>query len=392
MWRNCPESLVTTLLQRSQGVPLTVNIHYTSDRSLLFGCGCAHHFGWEDGDRCPHRVWRVPSLGFLEPFRANVRTLNVRYLRNGNFDDGGAMADILKTPFFFGSFPNLESLRWSCLYLGIVDMMYPLFKLPRKLFGSSLPRLRKLSMVNCWGLVLTDTPVLEVMSVEFIGGTNQAEISANHLVNSLRHRQSLVSLSLTNCNIVPETKGTPDPVSMKKLKEIILRKVGGGIVSRYIRCPSIRKITTLRIAPFTQAVWADDWTVSVTAADDLGGSVSTLVHLYNDAPLTTIWELFAHVFRHSVTALEVEDLHLIVHGVTAIPKLMDILPNLCTIRVRLPPIAKGFGVLREIVSGRHDITRIERLVCEMESPDEARRNDEKWKALCIEHRLHDFLP
>jgi hypothetical protein len=178
---------------------------------------------------------------------------------------------------------------------------------------------------------------------------------------------------------------------MKNLKEIILRKVGGGVVSHYIRCPSIGRITTFRIAPFTQAIWADDWTVGVTAADGLGCSISTLVHLSSDTPLTMIWELFARLFKHSVTALEVEDLHLIVHGVTAIPKLIDLLPNLYTIRVQLPPVPKGLEVLREILSGRHSITRVERLVCETESPDEARRNDEEWEALCVEHNIHDFL-
>ena len=379
-----------TTLQRSQGVPLTVTIQYSSDRALPFGCCCVHISGWEDGDRCPHVTQRMPSLGFLEPFRDQVRTLNVRYLRNGTFD-GGIMEDILNTPFFFGSFPNLESLRWNCLYLGGLDGMSPLFQLPRKLFGSSLPRLRKLSMVNCWGFVTTDTPVLEVMSVECTSTTYQAEVYANHLISFLRRRQSLVSLSVTKYHIAPNAKGAPSPISMKNLKVLILREVTGGIVSRYIRCPSIGTIVTFRIAPFTQAIWADDWTVSVTATDGLGGSVSTLVHLSNDDPLRTIWEAFALVFRHSVTALEVEDLHLIVHGVTAIPKLMDILPNLYAIRVQLPPVAKGFEVLREIVLGRRGILQVERLVCETESPDEARRNGEGWEALCVEHGIHDFL-
>jgi len=191
-------------------------------------------------------------------------------------------------------------------------------------------------MVNCWGLVTTDTPALKVVSMKYAAGIYQAEISAHQLVHWLRHRQSLASLSSTSCRIVRNAKNTPGPVSMKELKEITLRKVGGGVVSHYIRCPSIRRITTFRIAPFTQAIWTDPWTVSATATDGLGGSVSTLVHLISDAPLTEIWKTFALVFQHSVTTLEVEDLHLIPNGAAAIPKLIDILPDLHTIRTRLP--------------------------------------------------------
>jgi len=62
-----------------------------------------------------------------------------------------------------------------------------------------------------------------------------------------------------------------------------------------------------------------------------------------------------------------------------------------TIRIRLPLVAKGFEVLHEILSHKHGITRAEQLVDESESLDEARRNDEEWKALCIEYKIHDFL-
>ena len=382
--------LVITVLQRSQGVPLTVNIWYSSYRAMPPGCNCTRYSAWEDGNYCTHTNKRTSSLDFLEPFRARIHTLNVRYLRDDSFGSIG-MEDILDTPFFLGSFQNLESLRWSCGRFREIDRTGPLSTLPRKLFGSSLPRLQKLSMVNCWGLAMTDTPALTVVSVESTAMMNQAEISAHQLVHWLRRRQSLASFSLTNCRIARNAKNTPGPVSMKKLKEITLRKVGGGVVTHYIRCPSIRRITTFRIALFTQAIWADRWTVSVTATDGLGGSVSTLAHLVSDAPLTEIWNSFALVFQHSVTTLEVEDLHLIPNGVTAIPKLIDILPDLHTIKVRLPPAAQVFEVLHEILLHKHSITRVERLVDESESLDEARRSDEEWKALCIEHKIHDFL-
>ena len=388
---NSPEPLLTTVLQRSQEVPLTINIRYSSYLTSPSACGCASHSAWEDGDYCSHPPTRqMSSLDFLEPFRARVHTLNVRYLRSGRYS-GNRMGDIVTTPFFLESFPNLESLRWSCSYLGEMDWTITIFTLPKRLFGSSLPRLQKLSMVNCWGLAATDTPVLRVVSMERNSGVNQANISASKFVHWFRGRQSLVSLSLANFCIVPDAKNAPRPVSLKKLKEMILQKVGGGVVSRYIRCPSIRRITTLRIAPSSQAIWADSWTVSVTATDGLGGSISSLAHLTNDAPLTETWNAFALVFQHSVTTLEIEDLHLILSGVTAIPKLMDVLPDLHIIRIRVPPVAKEFKVLREILSHKHGITRIERLVGETENLDEARRNDEEWEALCIEHRIHDCL-
>jgi len=246
-------------------------------------------------------------------------------------------------------------------------------------------------MVNCWGLVMTDTPALKVVSMECTAGVNQPEISAHQLVPWPHRRRSLASLSLTNCRIAPNAKSTP--------RFSINDETQGGhsteswrwVVSRYIRCPPIRSITTFRIALFTQAAWDDRWTVNVTATDGLGGSVSTLMHLLSDAPLTEIWKCFALVFQHPVMMLEVEDLHLIPNGVIAIAKLIDILPDLHTIKVRLPPAAQVFEVLHEILLHKHSITRVERLVDESESLDEARRSDEEWKALCIEHKIHDFL-
>jgi len=387
VWRDSPDPLITTVLQRSRGVPLTVNIQYFSNnRTLPFGCGCRDQPTWEDGDYCPHETQQMRSLDLLESFRANIHTLNVRYLRPRTFDVG-IMEDILKTPFFLKSFPNLESLRWSCRHF---DGMVPPFKLPRRLFGSSLPRLQKLSMVNCWGLLLTDTPMLKVLSVECTAKVIRTEISANQLVHSLRRRQSLTSLSLINCYIIPNAESAPGPASMENLKEIILRKADSDIVSHYIRCPSIGTITTLRIAPFTQAVWADYWSSTITATDGFGGSVSSLVYVFNHLPLETTWGDFATAFRHAVTTLEIEDFHLITNGITAIPALIAVLPNLYTIRVRLPLAASWFDALEVLVS-ECGITRIERLVIGTEDPDEARRNDEEWEAMCTKYKLHDFL-
>ena len=184
-----PEPPVTTVSQRSQGVPLTVNIWYSSYRTMPLGCGCTRHSAWEDGDYCTHKNGRMPSLDFLKPFRTRIHTLNVRYLRNGGFDNN-KMEDII-TPFFSRSFPDLESLRWSCGCFSEIDWAVPISTLPRKLFGSSLPRLQKLSMVNCWGLVMTDTPALKVVSMECTAGVNQPEISAHQLVHWLHHSVSI---------------------------------------------------------------------------------------------------------------------------------------------------------------------------------------------------------
>ena len=263
-----------------------------------------------------------------------------------------------------------------------------MFMLPEELFGSSLPRLQKLSMIDCWGLGVTDTPALKAMSLKGVSSMFRTKISVEHLADWLRRRQSLVSLSLTGCHIVPDAKGSP--VSMKKLKELVLRSVYGEDMLRYIRCPSIGRITTLRIAPFRQVPWADSSTVSLTATDGLGGSILTLVHLTSDVPLTTMWRSFSFVFQHSVTTLEVEEFFPMGRGVTAVPRLIDVLPDLHTIKLQRPDIP-GLQDMREILSHRHSITRVERLACEAESPDEARRKDEIWKAICAEYKIYESL-
>ena len=387
VWHNFPQPLIDALLHRSCGVPLTIDIQYYSNPTTRFGCDCSSQDAQEDGDYCPHTIIQpMPSLDFLEPFRAEIHRLNVRYLRCGRFD-GGTMEDIRQAPFFFKSFPNLESLRWSCRHF---IRVFPSFVLPRELFGSSLPRLQRLSMVNCWGLSSTDTPVLKAMSVERTT-VGYIEGSVNQLVCSLRRRRSLVSLSLKNYHITA-TNNHPSPVSMEDLKEIALLNVDSEVVFRYIKCPSIGTITTLQIVPSAQRSLSGDCPVSIHATDGSGGSISSLAFLVNDdSTLKTIWEELAPAFQHAVTTLEVEDLHLIEHSVTAIPKLTDVLPHLHTIRVRLLPVARSFEVLRDILSRKPDITQVERLVCGTESADEARRNDEEWKALCVEYKVHGFL-
>lgn len=325
--------------------------------------------------------------GHLEPFRAKIHTLNVRYLRAAIFG-GGTIEDVVKIPFFLKSFPNLESLRWSCRHL---NGMVPTFKLPQKLFGSSLPRLRKLSMVNCLGLLSTDTPILKVMSMECTATANRTGIYADQFADSLRCRQSITSLYLAGYHIVTNPGDAPSTVSMNGLKEIILRGVYAEDAFRYLKCPSISAVTTLRIVPLIQGAWAyNGWSVGVTATDSSGGSVSSLAHLANDAALAITWEALALVLQHSVTTLEVEDLHLIMNSATAIPKLIEVLPNLDTIRVPLPSVTRGFGVLRKILSRRHGSIRLERLVVEAESLYEARRNDEKWRALHVEYKVYGF--
>jgi len=389
--RDSSESLVTTMLQRSHGAPLTVNIQYYNDRNTRVLCFCSHQSAWEDGDCCPHTPQRIPSLGFLEPFKAKIHTLNVRYLRSGS-SDAAFTEDILKTPFFLEPFPNLESLRWSYFHF---DGRPPPIGLPKELFRSSLPRLRELSMVNCWGLVLTDTPVLKMMSIECVGEGHQAEIRGAELVQSLSRRQSLVSLSLTNFRIILSASSR---VSMNNLKEIILRDMDNLTAADYIRCPSIGTITTLRISPFlslppgpfTQWLWADSWSVKLTATDDSGGSISSSVRLEDDLTLKTTWKDLAIVSPRQVTTLEVGSLHPTVNT-AAITNLIHDLPDLCTVRVQLQTVSEGCEVLRDILPSGHHITRVERLVGETESPEETRKMNERWEKSCVEHQIGDLL-
>ena len=151
------------------------------------------------------------------------------------------MKEILNTPFFLGLFPNSESLRWSCGCFSEIDRTVPISKLPRKLFESSLPHLQKLSMVNFWGLATTDTGVE--------GGVNRMH-RRDESSRDFRPPTCPLALSSTIPRLLvldqlphrSQREPPPGPVSMKKLKEVTLRKVGDGVVSHYIRCPSIHHV------------------------------------------------------------------------------------------------------------------------------------------------------
>ena len=247
-------------------------------------------------------------------------------------------------------------------------------------------------MVDCWGLLLTDTPVLKVMSMEGISRANDTGIPVDQLVRSLRRRQSLVSLSLINPVIVPNATDPPSPVSMRDLKEITLRNVDNGIVSRYIRCPSIGTVTTLRIAPLDGGLWTHGWWATITATDGSGGSVSTSTRLDENLALRTTWEALAGGFVHQVIALEVEGLYLIMTiNSTALPNLIHGLPDLNTVRVQLHAVGDDCRTLRNSLPGGRGIAQVERLVEKMESPDEMRRNNELWEALRVNDQIRDLL-
>ena len=90
-------------------------------------------------------------------------------------------------------------------------------------------------------------PVLKVMSVHSIL-PNRIEEAVDQVVRSLRHQQSLVSLSLGDYH-VSGVRDPSSPVSMENLKENILRNVDSEVVFRHIKRASIGTATTLRIAP-----------------------------------------------------------------------------------------------------------------------------------------------
>ena len=379
--------LVEALLQRSRGVPLTVNVQLHSNHRVVDSCGCSRELEWEEGDRCLHIHKQTPPLDLLEPFTANIRTLNVRYLQSGGIAD--SIDDVLNTPLFYQWFPNLESLRWSCRRFGDGP---PPFRLPQGLFQPLLPRLQRLEMINCWGLESVDTPVLKVVSIECTLPLAETSISSDEVIRWLRRRPSLVSLSLANVTITLGADNTINPLSMEYLKELTLRNVDSLVASRYLRCPSIGTATTLRIAPFTQWAWVDRLPVAITATDCSGGSVSSLMGLYDGLALERAWRELTTIVSHQVTTLEVEDFRWVLDcNAAALPNLASILPDLCTIRIQLEAVAEGCEALCRVLMVNRKIRRVERLVDKTEGPEDVRRNNERWEELGIEDQICSIL-
>ena len=147
---------------------------------------------------------------------------------------------------------------------------------------------------------------------------------------------------------------------------------------RYTQCPSTGTDTTLRIASFTQRLQLDGWSVIITPTDGSGGPASTLAFPACDLDLRTVWQDPDTAFAHQVT-LEVKVLRL--------PQPRPRSPDLHTIRARLQAVAESRKALHSVKSGQ----RIERLVDEMEGPNELGRNNEVWADWCLEHEIRDFL-
>ena len=161
--------------------------------------------------------------------------------------------------------------------------------------------------------VLPTAPT-EVIDEQLLGAVDQ-------IVRSLRCQQSLVSLSLGDYHIY-DMRDPPSPVSMENLKEIILRNADSEVVFRYIKYPSGGALRSAKGFP-----------VKVTTTDDSGGFVSSLAVPVDSrvSALVKIWNGFAPVCQHAITALELEDPHsdhLIAHNAVAIPKFIGALPDL----------------------------------------------------------------
>jgi hypothetical protein len=229
-------------LLRSRALPVHLNFHYHMGQDS-FGCHCDYHFPLTScGVRCPHiRARNTASLfGEYEP-RKRLRSLDLLlFFPNKITSSAPELDEIQYTKFFSRPLPELESLRLVCLDAA---QSCEEFFIHDDIFSRSLPKLKHLSFVHCWG-GLTDWIVgLTSFHLEF---RDFWDIQSEAFVAFLEgNRGSLEVLSLDNIEF---GNWDSEPVNLTNLKELKLKRITDPTnLFLHLTLPTLEDFTTLRV-------------------------------------------------------------------------------------------------------------------------------------------------
>ena len=228
-------------LLRSRTLPIHLNLHYHMGWGKS-SCLCEDHVSLVScGVRCPHiRTNRTTELFTYGP-RERLRSLDLLIFFPDPMTPSLERFDEVKgTRFFSRPLLELQSLRLVCLD---VDRSWEVFSIYDDIFSRSLPKLKHLSLVHCWGGLTGWVTGLTSFHLEF---RNLWEVRSAAFVTFLeRNCGTLEVLSLENIEF-GDYRGSP--VTLTNLKKLELKRVSHHAnASLHFTLPSFESLTALRV-------------------------------------------------------------------------------------------------------------------------------------------------
>jgi len=227
-------------LLRSRGLPIHLNFHYHVEWDGPAGCSCEHPSSPTSCRvRCPHiRARKTAELfGEYGP-RKRLRSLDLLLFSPDPVAAGfGGLEHIA---FFNRPLPELESLRLACLDSAQSPEE---FVIRGDIFSRSLPKLKCLSLVHCWGGLTSWVAGLTSFHLEF---RQLWDIQSTKFVAFLENNcRTLEALSLDNIGFSDPGGGR---VTLSSLKELQLKRVTDpSYLFLHLTLPMFEALTTLRV-------------------------------------------------------------------------------------------------------------------------------------------------
>ena len=207
-------------LLRSRTLPVRLNFHYHVERDSPGDCSCEDHFSLVSyGVRCPHiRARKTAELfGYGGP-RKRLQSLDLLlFFPNPITSSTPGFGEVKDINFFHHPLPELESLRLVCLD---ATQSCEEFFIHDDIFSKSLPKLKRLSLVHCWGGLTGWIVGLTSFHLEF---RYSWDIQSGEFVAFLESNHgTLETLSLDNIEF---SDWSGEPVNLANLKELKLKRI-----------------------------------------------------------------------------------------------------------------------------------------------------------------------
>lgn len=225
-------------LLRSKALPIHLNFHYHMGWDMESGCSCERPSSLVSRRvRCPHvRSRKTTELFGKHGSRERLRSLDLLIFFSDLVETWPEPepAGLLSHPL-----PELETLR--LVYLDVSQSCEE-FIIHDDVFSRELPKLRRLSLVHCWGGLTKWVIGLTSFHLEFRHSWDIP--SAGFIAFLERNHQTLESLSLDN---IGTSDGDVGPVTLTKLKELKLRRIDDPDLFSHFTLPTFESLTTLRV-------------------------------------------------------------------------------------------------------------------------------------------------
>jgi len=229
-------------LLRSKALPVHLNLHYHMRWDGSFSCSCEDHFPLVScGVRCPHtRARKTVELLGQRLLSGRLQSLDLLIFFPDPVTPATTFDEVRIANFFNHPLPELHSLRLVCLDAAQLWEDFPIYD---GIFSRSLPKLKHLSLVQCWGGLTGWLVGLTSFHLEF---RDLWDFRSDKFLAFLEgNRGTLGVLSLDNVGF--DNYGGR-PVTLSNLKELKLKRIADPVnLFLHLTLPAFGSLERLRV-------------------------------------------------------------------------------------------------------------------------------------------------